>query len=841
MVVLTSPEQIRAVETDWSSGQYQARLEGSVVYVNPPLHRLYLLVDDHGIQVNLSGDAGAYHLGERVQVVGTVMDGEPTLRLRDCQVSVLGAGPLPAPKPVTAERLMAGHDAFRYARLRGMVRDLYAHPAGLYLILSEGFQPIEVTINAPGIGLPEDWLDAELEVTGIPFPLHRPTAPRVRALWFHCYSTNDVRIVRRGIARRFDGRPILSIADALRLPGNTQDRIRLAGTVTGHRPGVGYFIDDGTGAMFVDSTLSYLRPPATAQRITREAQTPLQAGERIEVIGVPYNVRALTPSLIESEYRRIGPAKPIQPLSVTLSDLKEGRHAGRLVTLHGHLVDQRAWQSSDLIRHQAFVFRVEDEVFQARWDSESQMHWALQDGRYYSITGVNAAEGSSTQKQSVFQLHLRTPEDVMPAVAPLYWQRQEARRTIVIAAGVAALAGLWLLSYRFKVRLLENNIAARTLELRESERKFRTLYESAGNAVVVHDRDRILDCNPATLRMLGYARREDLIGQSPDQLSARATGGAHEFAPGEQTHLEAAQTKGVHQFEWLARRADGTSFPVEVYLTTVQLNGQPAFQAVLHDITERKRAEAERERSLAHQKQLSELKSRFISMVSHEFRTPLGIIMSSAEILDSYLDRLTAAERRSHLQDVTHSAQHMSELMEEVLLLGRVEAGKMRCCPEPMDLDAFCRKVVADVTSTTGGRCRITLALAPDLHAARGDESLLRHIFTNLLSNAVKYSQPGSAVALTVEAQGEFACFIFRDAGIGIPAADHDQIFQAFHRARNVGQISGTGLGLVIARHCTQLHGGRISFQSREGHGTEFTVQLPLFGARAFPDKAVPH
>ncbi len=830
-IVVTNVQQMRAVETNWASGLYEARLNGTIVFVNPPLRRLYLLVEDDGVQVNLTGEVTSYRLGQRVQVAGNIVEGEPTLRLRNSSVTVVGDGPMPEAKPVTSEQLMAGRDGYRYGRLRGMVRDIYAQPAGLHLILSEGSQPIEVTINAPEMALPEEWMDAELEVTGIPFPLHRPTIPRVRAIWFHCYSTNDVRVVRPGHARRFDHRPLLTIAEAVGQAVGSKDRIRIAGTVTGSKPGVGYFVDDGTGVMYVDSTLVYLNPPAAAQKPKRELQTPLQPGERVEVIGVLDHSFSLSPSLVESEYRRIGQGKPVKPIPVTLNELKEGRHAGRLVTLPGHLVDQRAWQSSDLISHQAFVFRVDDEVFQAQWDSEARMHWDLKEGRYYSIVGVNEAEGGSAQNQSVFRLRIRTPEDIQPAIEPPLWRRRETGRVLLTAAGVAALAGVWILSYRFKVRQLERNIGARTLELRESERKFRTLYESAGNAVVVHDLERILDCNPATIRMLGYASRAELIGRPPEILAAPSQPDGEDSSVAARRHLEAARQKGSHQFEWLCRRADGAPLHAEAFLTRVELDGRTAFQAVLHDVTEQKRAEAERERSLADQKQLSELKSRFVATVSHEFRTPLGIIMSSAEILESYLDRLPEAERLANLQDITKSARHMSELMEEVLLLGRVESGKMSCRPEALDLTAFCQKIVDDVTTATGGHCRMTLQLAAGLPDATGDQGLLRHILNNLLNNAVKYSPAGGIVELTVEAHGELARFTVRDHGIGIPEADQGQIFQAFHRGRNVGQISGTGLGMVIAKHCTQLHGGRISFQSREDHGAIFTVELPLFSA----------
>jgi signal transduction histidine kinase len=237
------------------------------------------------------------------------------------------------------------------------------------------------------------------------------------------------------------------------------------------------------------------------------------------------------------------------------------------------------------------------------------------------------------------------------------------------------------------------------------------------------------------------------------------------------------------------------------------------------------------QRALAQEKELIELKSRFVAMVSHEFRTPLGIITSSAEILDAYLDRLSPEDRRSNLRDITDATHHMSHMMEEMLLLGCVEAGKMSCRPGPLDLAVFGRRIIEEVTSATNGRCPIQFDIPADLSEAQGDESLLRHIFTNLLNNAVKYSPAGHAVEFEIQCRGPLAVLTVRDRGIGIPEADARLLFHAFHRGRNVGDTPGTGLGMTIVKRCVELHGGKIAFESKEGDGTTFVVGLPLWRA----------
>ena len=247
------------------------------------------------------------------------------------------------------------------------------------------------------------------------------------------------------------------------------------------------------------------------------------------------------------------------------------------------------------------------------------------------------------------------------------------------------------------------------------------------------------------------------------------------------------------------------------------------------EITQRQRAQAELGKALNAERELGELKSRFVSMVSHEFRTPLGIIMSSSEILKSYQERLSAEKRSEHLNDIFQSTRRMSDLIEEVLLLSRVEAGRLGCKPEPLDLGELCRRLSDETLSATQQRCPIVLKEQGSLNGARADEALLRHIFGNLLSNAVKYSAAGRPVEFIVDRQGTDAVFVVRDRGIGVPEADVKLLFQPFHRARNVGETPGSGLGLVIVQRCVDLHGGGIKLESTEGVGTSVTVRLGLF------------
>jgi len=180
------------------------------------------------------------------------------------------------------------------------------------------------------------------------------------------------------------------------------------------------------------------------------------------------------------------------------------------------------------------------------------------------------------------------------------------------------------------------------------------------------------------------------------------------------------------------------------------------------------------------------------------------------------------------LQSIRKNTRRMAATMEEVLLIGSFDAGKMEFKPAALDLRAFVRSLTEEVLSATNRRCPIELSLSEMPAEIQADERLLRYIFTNLLANAVKYSEVGRVVRLEVgRTETEIVCVI-RDEGIGIPAADREWLFTPFHRGHNVGERSGTGLGLVIVKRCVDLHGGKINVESKCGEGTSVTVTLPI-------------
>lgn len=237
--------------------------------------------------------------------------------------------------------------------------------------------------------------------------------------------------------------------------------------------------------------------------------------------------------------------------------------------------------------------------------------------------------------------------------------------------------------------------------------------------------------------------------------------------------------------------------------------------------------------ALLREQELNNLKSRIITVVSHEYRTPLTTILSSAEILDHYGHKLSEDKKLSHLQRIQSAAHHLTDLVTDVLDISQADAGSVEFKPSPLDLELFCRQVVEEIQKSTDREHPITFVALGNSSPYLADEKLLRQILTNLLSNAIKYSPCNSTVHFFLQCQENAAVFRIRDRGIGIPTEDRPQLFKPFERGSNVGTTSGTGLGLAITKTLVDLHGGQIAVESEVGVGTTFTVTLPL--NRALP------
>lgn len=247
----------------------------------------------------------------------------------------------------------------------------------------------------------------------------------------------------------------------------------------------------------------------------------------------------------------------------------------------------------------------------------------------------------------------------------------------------------------------------------------------------------------------------------------------------------------------------------------------------LRDATERRLREIQLMKALEHERELRELKSRFVSMVSHEFRTPLATILSSTEYIKTFGHEVPYPKRQKHFNRIEGAVSNMTRLLEEVLIIGKDESGRLEFNPSVINIEQFCKELTDEIQTTARDRHTIILhQQGTDVHLLL-DEKLLRVALTNLLTNAIKYSPNSGNVYFDLICERDTVLFRVRDTGIGIPEKDQQRLFETFHRASNVSNISGTGLGLYITKMVVELHDGIINFESQVNAGTTFTIIIP--------------
>jgi PAS domain S-box-containing protein len=364
-------------------------------------------------------------------------------------------------------------------------------------------------------------------------------------------------------------------------------------------------------------------------------------------------------------------------------------------------------------------------------------------------------------------------------------------------------------------------------ELLRTSSEREAILNSALVGIVLSVSRRLEWVNAKFAEMMDYPR-EDLIGHSAERLHTSAA----QWEAFGNAAREALRHAGSYTCEQQLRRRNGEMLWVQMGGSCLQpRNPDAGVIWTFLDITERKKSEEETREALEQQKELNALRSRFVAMTSHEFRTPLATILSSGEILKHYGDRLPPQEKSDTLDTIATSVQRMMRMLDRVLLIGKGEARMLEFEPRALDLQALCRQLVEEARlQRASSHCALQLDYATGAEPGLYDEKLLRHIFGNLLSNALKYSPQGGLVLFRVYADEQGAVFEVSDQGIGIPEDELGHLFESFHRASNVGNIPGTGLGLAIVRSAVEMHGGSVSVSSQAGSGTCFTVRLPLSG-----------
>jgi len=360
--------------------------------------------------------------------------------------------------------------------------------------------------------------------------------------------------------------------------------------------------------------------------------------------------------------------------------------------------------------------------------------------------------------------------------------------------------------------------------LSASEEQYKLLVENASEAILVLQDGLIKYSNPKTFDLLGYDPAElhyakfiNFIHEDDRELALI----------NHMKKLKGEHDPTVYTYGIITKRGLIRYFSVNAVL--INWGGERAVLAFLSDVTERKRAEREIQLSFEKQKELSELRSKFVTMASHEFKTPLTAILGSAEILEKYGEGLAVDKRQRNIFRIQESVKRMNQMLNDIIIMGKSDTGKLELKAAPIDLNLFLQNLIDDLLQREAKKIHPKLvANIQGLPSnAFVDAEIIRQGIENILSNALKFSDPSTEVLFRAYMDKNNIIIKVRDEGIGIPDTDKQRLMEPFFKGSNVGNLSGTGLGLTIVKRAIEMHQGRIEIHSQENKGTEVTMTIP--------------
>jgi len=390
----------------------------------------------------------------------------------------------------------------------------------------------------------------------------------------------------------------------------------------------------------------------------------------------------------------------------------------------------------------------------------------------------------------------------------------------------------------------------------DTAKLLKAIIENAIDGIITIDRDGIVESiNPAALKLFGYEAAE-VIGNNVSMLMPEPDHSSHD------RYIQNYHRTGEKKIIGIGRevrglRKDGSTFPFRLAVSEVHYENKIAFTGFVHDLSKEKEAEekllqhmeeleatvsnrtkdliklvselektkSEVSQSLEKEKELNQLKSRFVSMASHEFRTPLSGVQLSASLIEKYADKLDRANILKHTGKIKNSVQLLTSILNDFLSLERLEAGKVSVNKEEINLVQLSEEITEEMQMV----CKANQHIVYQHTGASGivwlDPNLLKNCIINLISNAIKYSGENTFIEFNTEIN-DTCTLVIKDDGIGIPEEDQKNLFEPFFRAHNTGNIPGTGLGLNIVKRYVSLMGGTVSCQSTQDSGTVFTLSF---------------
>ncbi len=390
--------------------------------------------------------------------------------------------------------------------------------------------------------------------------------------------------------------------------------------------------------------------------------------------------------------------------------------------------------------------------------------------------------------------------------------------------------------------------------------QFEAIFKYANEGIIIADSDsKILKINPSGLKTFGYEKESEILNQKIEVLIPARYRHAH--VDSRQNYNENPKARSMGQkMDLFGLKKNKDEFPVEVSLSPFSNSNGKFVICFIIDITNRKKAEeneinyrkelereveertlilkeaiqklektkVELDQSLKREQELNSMKTKFISIASHEFRTPLSTVLSSLSLVEKYSELKDGEKREKHIERIKKSIRNLTEILNDILSVNKIEEGKVSVNPEKLDIYALVHDMISELTGLLKPGQQILFEKNPSEDPmVTLDPKLLRHILINLLTNAIKFSGENTTITISVTTQKSEIFIRIIDQGIGIPVKDHKKLFTRFFRSSNVENIQGTGLGLSIVQQYVNYLDGSIKFSSEVGKGSIFNVNLP--------------
>jgi len=805
--VLTQISQIRKLTPDQAARGYPVLVRAVVTYYSPSgpnfLGRetymsadtpdLFVQDSTAGIWVNVPKGAPPLQAGQLIEMEGVTEVPDFAPQIGKPRYRVVGQAPLPQPKRPSLERMLSTAEDSQWVETQGVVRQVK---------LLEGLLTLDVAVAGgrlkalvPGIQgpVPSQFVDAEVRIRGACGAIFNKKLQLVGIL-LYVPGLRQVEVVKTPDDPF--GKSVQHIETVARFAPQTSlgHRIRVQGVVT---------LQDS-------AHIIYLSDARNGLRIESAEPAAFKPGDRLDVAGFP-RVSDYTLTVEDAVCRRIGHQAPLAPIPVTVEQILSGDYDSLPVSIEGSLLGR-----SVLADSQTVVLKNGRAVFSAfiRRPHGATKLAEPRPGSLVRVAGICLSDKDENAHNQAFRVLLQSAGDMLVVRQPPWWTVPKA----LMALGVLALGILGGLAW---VVVLQRQAML--------EQRYHNLVEHANDIIFTLDlKQTLTSLNQAGERILGYTSKE--AGGLP---LARLIPPGWQNKIGEACH-RVSQGESYPNREWELVAKDGGRTPVGVSLQAIRQRGRlVGLLGIARDISERKRAEDE----MLHAKEAAEAanraKSEFVANMSHELRTPLNAVIGYSEMLQEVAEERGEQDMLSDLRRIQTAGKHLLGLINDVLDLSKIEAGKVQLSTERFAVAPVVHDVVGTLQPLVEKNAnRLHVACEEGLGCMVADQTRTRQVLFNLLSNACKFTERGTIRLEAKRARSESANWVeFRvvDTGIGMSREQIDRLYRPFMQAdaSTTRKYGGTGLGLAISRRLCQMMGGSLSVESQLGKGSAFTVRLP--------------